>query len=292
MSTQKAIVITSPRQESLVTDRPIPTLRDDYILVKNVAPEDGALAEYIVAKGDIQMHIPDNLSFEEAATLGLGIMTVGQALYQSLKLALPTEPIKTPEPILIYGGSTATGTLAIQFAKLSGYTVITTCESAQLRSREESLGADAIFHYKDASAPTKIRESTNDNLRLVLDTISLEPSAKFCDGALSTSGGEYSALYPVAIDRANVDSRVTLAYMAIGEEFLFGDKVFPAQPEDKEFAASFATIAEGLLRDGKVKVHPPKVGKEGLKGVIEGLKLLKEDKVSGQKLVYRVEETP
>jgi NADPH:quinone reductase-like Zn-dependent oxidoreductase len=81
-------------------------------------PEDGACAEYVVAKGDIQMHIPDNMTFEEAATLGVGITTVGQALYQSLGLQLPSEPSEEKIPVLIYGGSTATGTLAIQFAKL------------------------------------------------------------------------------------------------------------------------------------------------------------------------------
>ena len=44
--------------------------------------------------------------------------TVGQALYQSLKLPLPMQPSEHPPPLLIYGGSTATGTLAVQFAKL------------------------------------------------------------------------------------------------------------------------------------------------------------------------------
>lgn len=62
--------------------------------------------------------IPAQISFEEAATLGIGITTVGQALYQGLGFPLPTEPATDHPPVLIYGGSTATGTLAIQYAKL------------------------------------------------------------------------------------------------------------------------------------------------------------------------------
>jgi NADPH:quinone reductase-like Zn-dependent oxidoreductase len=81
-------------------------------------PEDGAFAEYIVAKGDVQIKIPDNISFEEASTLGVGITTVGQSMYQALQLPSPESPTKEKFPILIYGGSTATGALAIQFAKL------------------------------------------------------------------------------------------------------------------------------------------------------------------------------
>lgn len=79
--------------------------------------EDGAFAEYVVAKGGTQMKIPSTMTFEEAATLGAGIVTVGQSLYQSLALPLPKSPA-TDAFVLIYGGSTATGSLAIQFAKL------------------------------------------------------------------------------------------------------------------------------------------------------------------------------
>lgn len=69
------------------------------------------------------MHIPPNISFEEAATLPCGLATVALALYKPFSLPLPTLPINEEEKkdgptILIYGGSTATGTLAIQFAKL------------------------------------------------------------------------------------------------------------------------------------------------------------------------------
>lgn len=84
-----------------------------------VQAEDGAFAEYIVAKGDVQMRKPAGLSYVEAATISLGAITVGQGLYQkSLGLNLPTDPSVTKEYVLIYGGGTSVGGLAIQFAKL------------------------------------------------------------------------------------------------------------------------------------------------------------------------------
>jgi NADPH:quinone reductase-like Zn-dependent oxidoreductase len=174
MSTQKAVVCFGPGDAQVVADRPVPALRDGFILVKTVAvalnptdwkhvhagvkdtivgcdyagiveavgegvtkefnkgdkvygavhgsnryrPDSGAFAQYTLAKGDLQSKIPDNLTFEEAATLGIGLFTVGQGMYQNLGLALPTDPIKDKTPVLIYGGSTATGSLGIQFAKL------------------------------------------------------------------------------------------------------------------------------------------------------------------------------
>lgn len=65
--------------------------------------EDGAFAEYAMAKGDVLVHLPKSLSFEAAATFPLGVATVAQGLYQkALKLNLPTDPITTKEPLLIY----------------------------------------------------------------------------------------------------------------------------------------------------------------------------------------------
>lgn len=347
MSTQKAVVVTAPKQANVIAHRPLPALRDDYILVKTVSvalnptdwkhieylappgvlvgcdyagvveevgkdvkkpfkkgdrisgfahgcnavqPEDGSFAEYIVVKGDIQFRVPENMSFQEAATLGVGTLAVAQGLYQSLKLALPTSPSKEKTPLLIYGGSTATGTLAIQFAKLSGYKVITTC-SARNFDLVRRLGADEVYDYNNPDSPAKIRESTKNNLKLVFDTVSLEASARFCDSALSTEGGEYSALLSVKVERENVHDRTTLAYTAIGEAFNFGSEPFPAMPQNKEFAANFIPVAEKLLAEKKVKVHPIKVLPGGLNGVLGGLQDMKEGKVRGEKLVYNVADT-
>ena len=81
--------------------------------------EDGAFARYITAKGDMLMRIPDGVGFESAATVAVGIGTLGYGLYHILGLPLPDDSAShSSEPVLVYGGSTATGTLAVQFAKL------------------------------------------------------------------------------------------------------------------------------------------------------------------------------
>jgi hypothetical protein len=48
--------------------------------VNAVEKEDGCFAEYAMVKGDVQCKVPDNMSDEEASTLGVGMTTVGQGL--------------------------------------------------------------------------------------------------------------------------------------------------------------------------------------------------------------------
>jgi aspyridone synthetase trans-acting enoyl reductase len=81
-------------------------------------PNNGAFAEYVAATGDLLVKIPQEMSFEDAATIGVGITTAGLALYQSLGLPMPDKPSSKPFHVLVYGGSTATGTIAIQLLKL------------------------------------------------------------------------------------------------------------------------------------------------------------------------------
>lgn len=174
--------------------------------VNAVEREDGCFAEYAVVKGDVQCKVPDNVSDEEASTLGVGITTVGQSLYQSLGLPFPGSG-KSSEPLLIYGGSTATGSLAIQFALLSGCQVITTCSPRNF-AFVKALGAVEAFDYHDFDCASKIREYTNDKLTRVLDCISDSESAKISSEAISSQGGQVSYLLAPKHDRTDVENKV------------------------------------------------------------------------------------
>jgi len=246
---------------------------------------DGAFSDYVAAKGDLQIKIAESVSFEDAATLGVGITTVGQGLYQSLGLPLPPQKVKEPTAILIYGGSTATGTLAIQFAKLSGCAVITTC-SPRNSDLCKSLGADEVFDYNAPDVGAKIREATTGKITLAFDTISEGSSPRICAAAIGPSGGKYSSLLPVKdFPRTDVTTAMTLAYTIFG---LMVESEEQAK-EHYEFGCEFWQLSADLLNSGKLKAHPAEVREGGLAAIPQGLQDLKDHKVSGVKLVYRVE---
>jgi NADPH:quinone reductase-like Zn-dependent oxidoreductase len=81
-------------------------------------PEDGSFAEYLLAPGALQMKIPDGMTFDEAASLGMGVSTVGQGFQaMGLPIPFPGAQVKEGSKILVYGGSSAMGAYGIQLFK-------------------------------------------------------------------------------------------------------------------------------------------------------------------------------
>jgi NADPH:quinone reductase-like Zn-dependent oxidoreductase len=246
----------------------------------------GAFAEHIKAKEGVSLRFGENLSFEDAATLGVGVTTVGQGVFQELGLPLPPNKVQKPTPILIYGASTATGTLAVQYAKLAGCEVIATASPHNFDLLRK-LGADQVFDYKEADVGAKIRKATNDKIKHVFDCIGEGSSTEICGAAMSSSGGHLSALLPPPknFSRNNdVKAVWTLGYTALGEKY---NDNFPASQTDYEFAVKFWKVSEELINSGKIRTHPAEV-RTGLENVPQGLQDLKDGKVSGVKLVYKI----
>jgi NADPH:quinone reductase-like Zn-dependent oxidoreductase len=253
---------------------------------------DGVFAEYAAVKGDVAMKLPSNVSFEDASTVGLGSMTVAQGLFQKGKgigLEFPGEGDGKGEWLLIYGGSTATGTLGIQFAKAAGYKVVTTASPRNF-DLVKSRGADEVFDYNDAQSAAKIRELTDNKLKYAWDTNGDDASAQFCADALSsTEARNYGTILANKFPRDDVKYTRTFMYTIFGETFEKGGQVYEGSQEDFEFAKKWAGLSERMLAEGKLVPHPAKVGSGGLEGVRGGLDDLKNGRVSGKKLVYNLE---
>jgi nucleoside-diphosphate-sugar epimerase len=83
--------------------------------------ESGSFAQYVLAAADFVLKVPAGMSPQQAATLGTGLLTGCMALWSSLEIpATPDDPARgnMKIPVLVYGGSTSSGTIAIQLLKL------------------------------------------------------------------------------------------------------------------------------------------------------------------------------
>ena len=111
----------------------------------------GTAAEYISLPADQAVPLPDEITFETGATLGIPGLTAAQTVFGDGDVAGKT--------LLISGGAGAVGYNAVQLAKSGGATVISTC-SANAKDRVYAAGADHVFEYSDADLAPKIIEAT------------------------------------------------------------------------------------------------------------------------------------
>jgi NADPH:quinone reductase-like Zn-dependent oxidoreductase len=101
---------------------------------------DGVLAEQIVLPQEGAIHIPDDLSFVEAATLPCAALTAWHALIEAGGL-------KAGETVAILGTG-GVSCFGVQFAKMHQARIILTSSSDEKLARGRALGADVTINYK------------------------------------------------------------------------------------------------------------------------------------------------
>jgi NADPH:quinone reductase-like Zn-dependent oxidoreductase len=103
--------------------------------------KDGWLVERKVVSQEAVVRVPDNLSYEEAATLPCAGLTAWTALSGST-------PIRAGHTVLTQGTG-GVSIFALQLAKVAGASVIATTSSASKQERLRALGADEVVNYKE-----------------------------------------------------------------------------------------------------------------------------------------------
>src|SRR5499427_6146674 len=110
----------------------------------------GGYAQYCVAHETHALPIPGGLTVAEASAIPETFFTVWHNVFERGGL-------KAGETLLVHGGSSGIGTVAIQLAKAFGAKVVTTAGSAEKCEACRQLGADVAVNYKaeDFVAATK-----------------------------------------------------------------------------------------------------------------------------------------
>jgi NADPH2:quinone reductase len=125
----------------------------------------GGYAEYCNASEGQCLHVPDNLSMVEAASLPETFFTVWSNVFDRAKL-------QPGESLLVHGGSSGIGVTAIQMAKALGSTVYVTVGSDGKSKFCEELGATKAINYKTENFAEVIQQITNNKgVNVILDMI-------------------------------------------------------------------------------------------------------------------------
>lgn len=256
-----------------------------FISCIEVLPDAGCLAEYALVKGDAHFSVDamaGAISPAQAAGLGISFSTAFYGLYHLLKLPWPgrsqlasPSDTCTGKPILIYGGATNTGMIAIQLARLSGLKVLTTCSPSNFELMR-SLGAEHVFDYHDEDGSIEqIRAAAGGQLKLTLNCFGAGDSQRFCGEALS-DGGACASVAPWELPQKdkNLTSLFVQGQKVLGEPFKFMGRVFPAEPEVFSEWKRFIPVCEGLIRQGKLKLSPTTVigNLQDVKGALDSLR--------------------
>ena len=103
---------------------------------------EGGYAEYVVVEAGHCLPVPAGLSLAEAASLPETAFTVWHNVFQRGHL-------QPGETLLVHGGSSGIGVLAVQLAHALGSRVAATAGSAEKCAAVARLGADIVVNYKE-----------------------------------------------------------------------------------------------------------------------------------------------
>lgn len=114
---------------------------------------DGGCAEQIVVDRVNILPKPPELSFEEAAAIGIPFLTAWH-------MVVARAVVKPGETVLVQAAGSGVGSAAIQIAKLWGARVIATAGTDAKLAQAHEIGADDTLNYTRADIPREVKKLT------------------------------------------------------------------------------------------------------------------------------------
>jgi len=114
----------------------------------------GGYAELVAVPAGQLLPVPDGVSLVDAAALPEVTCTVWSNVFM-------TAALQPGETLLVHGGSSGVGTMAVQLAHHVGATVAVTAGSAEKLARCAELGADVLINYRDEDFVEAVRAATD-----------------------------------------------------------------------------------------------------------------------------------
>ncbi len=128
-----------------------------------IAGKSGCAAEYVVVPSANAIKLPENVSLEMGACLGVPALTAHRCVFAD-------GPVKG-KTVLVTGGAGAVGAHAIQFAKAAGARVFTTVSRPEQALVAGGAGADIVINRHEEDVVARIQETTGTASAPAVDRI-------------------------------------------------------------------------------------------------------------------------
>jgi len=121
----------------------------------------GTAAQWIAIDASRAVQLPDDVSFDQAAGLGIPAMTAHRCLYADGPIA--------GTAVLVHGGAGAVGHAAIELARHAGARVASTVSSDEKGRLAAAAGAELVVNYRTEDAAAAIRTWAAEGVSRVVD---------------------------------------------------------------------------------------------------------------------------
>jgi alcohol dehydrogenase len=229
----------------------------------------GGMAEYCLVSSDQLIRMPDQVTFEEAASLPVAYGTAH-------RMIVTHNTIKKGDKVLVLGASGGVGTGCVILAKLLGAEVIACAGGEDKMARLKELGADHVINYKDVDFSKWAIEKYGKPQR--------RSNEGGVDVVINFTGGDTWVPSLKCIKRggrllvcgatAGHDPKEDLRYIWSFEINIMGSNSF----YDDNLSALMTLIQEGKMKPVIDKVLP-------LEQAAEGLAMIQDRKVLGKVVI-------
>ena len=202
----------------------------------------GGYAEYCLAQAGPCLPVPAGLALDEAAALPETLFTVWHNVFERGWAC-------EGEAILVHGGTSGIGTMAILLGKLFGLTVIVTCGGPEKCAVALAIGADQAIDYKSRDFVEEVaRITSGEGVSIVLDMVAGDYVARNLK-CLADDGRHVT----IAV-QGGVRAEINMAEIMRRRLTMTGSTLRPRSNDFKEMLADeihqtvWPFVAEGKLR--------------------------------------------
>jgi putative PIG3 family NAD(P)H quinone oxidoreductase len=191
----------------------------------------GGYAQYAIAPAGQCLPVPQALTMVEAAAMPETLFTVWTNLFERAYA-------REGETVLVHGGTSGIGTMAIALGRLFGLQIIVTCGSDDKCARARQIGAAGAINYRTADFVDEVKAFTGGcGVDIVIDMVGGDYAARNLD-CLADDGRHVS----IAVQRG-ATAELNLATIMRRRLTLTGSTLRPRSVEFKSL------VAEELLRN-------------------------------------------